>query len=188
MLLAMVFETPPATSIEPLREQLLLQLASGDLTAMQEIYTATSSAVYGFALSILKHASDAEDVMQETYVRLYRSAPTYQPMGKPMAWIFTIVRNLSLMKLRGNKPDVLPEDFELSDEGEPYRQAEDRLVLNAAMQVLSDEERQIITLHAVSGMKHREIADLMELPLSTVLSKYRRGLKKLQEHLKEGEI
>ena len=57
--------------------------------------------------------------------------------------------------------------------------AEDRLMLEAAFRALSPQECQIVLLHAVSGLKHREIARLMELPLSTVLSKYNRSLKKL---------
>ena len=60
---------------------------------------------------------------------------------------------------------------------------EDRNVLLACMEQLSDQERQIVILHAVSGFKHREIAALLELPLSTVLSKYNRALKRLRQHL-----
>ena len=61
----------------------------------------------------------------------------------------------------------------------------DRLVLESALAILSEEERQIILLHAVSGLKHREIADSIGLPLSTTLSKYHRGLKKLRKHLND---
>lgn len=55
----------------------------------------------------------------------------------------------------------------------------------AALNILSDEERQIITLHSISGLKHREIADLLNLKLTTVLSKYHRGLKKLKDAIRE---
>ena len=58
--------------------------------------------------------------------------------------------------------------------------AEDMIVLKDCMKNLSDEEHQIVYLHAVSGFKHREISQIMELPLSTVLSKYHRALKKLK--------
>lgn len=64
---------------------------------------------------------------------------------------------------------------------------EDRIVLETAFEVLSKEECQIIVLHAVSGMKHREIAELLDISVSTVLSKYNRGLKKLRGQL-EGRI
>ena len=60
---------------------------------------------------------------------------------------------------------------------------DDALALREAMTVLSEEERQIVLLHAVSGMKHRELSELLELPLSTVLSKYARALAKLKKAL-----
>ena len=59
------------------------------------------------------------------------------------------------------------------------------MVLEAALNILSDEERQIITLHSISGLKQREIADLLNLKLTTVLSKYHRGLKKLKDAIRE---
>ena len=64
---------------------------------------------------------------------------------------------------------------------------EDRQVLDAALTALADDERQIVLLHAVTGWKHREIAGLLELPLSTVLSKYRRALLKLKTKLEGGD-
>ena len=60
---------------------------------------------------------------------------------------------------------------------------EDRSILLACMEQLSDEERQIVTLHAAAGFKHREIAALLELPLSTVLTKYARAIKRLKRFL-----
>ena len=62
---------------------------------------------------------------------------------------------------------------------------EDRLVLESLLSLLGEQERQIVTLHALTGLKHREIAQLLGLPLSTVLSKYHRGMKKLQNAWKE---
>ncbi len=65
---------------------------------------------------------------------------------------------------------------------------EDRTVLSACMRQLSDGERQIVTLHAVAGFKHREIAAILQMPLATVLSKYNRAIKKLKQHLQAGGI
>jgi RNA polymerase sigma-70 factor (ECF subfamily) len=61
--------------------------------------------------------------------------------------------------------------------------ADDKVVLQQCMEVLSDTERQIVVLHAVSGFKHREIAAYLELPLATVLSKYHRAIKKMKTML-----
>ena len=120
---------------------------------------------------------------------LYAAAAGYRSSGKPMAWILTITRNLCLMKLRERQKTAgLPrEDWERYLDSREEITPEDRLVLTQCMRRLNDQERQIVVLHAVSGFKHREIAELMELPVSTVLSKYRRALKKLRQSLEEGE-
>ena len=104
---------------------------------------------------------------------------------KPLAWILTIVRNLCLQRLRDcRKTQEAPaEDWESQLPSDHGISVEDRTVLRTCLQQLNDEERQIVALHAVSGFKHREIAALLNLPLSTVLSKYHRALKKLKEYL-----
>lgn len=92
------------------------------------------------------------------------------------------------MKLR-RESTYVQTSYEEMQETPDFSQVsnfEDRIALQGAFSVLSDEERQIILLHANTGMKHREIAAIMKLPLSTVLSKYRRGLKKLRNYM-EGE-
>ena len=81
---------------------------------------------------------------------------------------------------------MLPyEDWEKLTARLPRVTAEDRLVLYAALYRLTAAERQIVTLHAVSGFLHRECASMLRLPLSTVLSKYNRAIKKLQQALEE---
>ena len=164
------------------------QMAMGDQNALCALYEATKAATYGFALSIVKNRHDAEDILQETYIRIYAGSAAYQKNGKPMAWIFTIVRNLSLMKLRDKKriSPMEEEDWTMLPADEAEVTPEDRLVLQAAMQALSDEERQIVMLHAVTGFKHREIAELLQIPLSTVLSKYHRAMKKMKTKITEG--
>ena len=124
-------------------------------------------------------------MLQETYLHIYQAAGRYKPNGNPMPWIFTITRNLALMKIRESKrQDELPaEDSAVFWAEDSALSAEDRLVLGAAMRELADEERQILMLHAVTGMKHREIAQDLGMPLSTVLSRYNRSLKKLRTHL-----
>lgn len=167
-------------------EPLIAEIAAGDRAAVGTLYEQTKAAVYGFALSILKNAADAEDVLQDTYVHVWSAAGSYRPMGKPMAWILTITRNLATSVLRDRSKTVeMPEDDRLAAPSEnPFERTERRIVLRAAMRVLSDEERQIVMLHAVTGLKHGEIAKLLFLPLPTVLSKYSRAKKKLRSALK----
>lgn len=167
-------------------EELLLDLAAGDREALAQIYRRTRAAVYAMAVSFLKDPQEAQDVSQDVFVRIWESAPKYRPQGSPMAWIMTIARNLSLMKLRerGRLVQLDEEEWNAIPAEAPSVTTEDRALLQAALSRLSDEERRIILLHAVSGLKHREIAQVLELPLSTVLSKYHRGIKKVRNEMK----
>ncbi|MFV0497597.1 MAG: RNA polymerase sigma factor [Candidatus Fimivivens sp.] len=169
-------------------EQYIASMACKNTDALRTIYRETSSAVYGFALSILKNEHDAQDVLQETYIKMYAACSNYQPQGKPMAWILTIAKNLARMKLRERNKTTY-ESFEDQEQffyEPPNLSLEDKMVLNAALKELSSQECQIVLLHAVSGLKYREIADILDLALPTVLSKYHRALKKLKNKLSEG--
>lgn len=186
LLLATLQTGPDVTENDGL-EKLIAEIATGNRTAVGLLYEQTKTAVYGFTLSILKNADDAQDVLQDTYVRVWTAAGSYNPLGKPMAWILTIAKNLamSVLRDRGKTLDVPEESWLAMQADSPFENTENRLVLNAAMRTLSDEERQIVMLHAVSGLKHIEIAKLLSMPLPTVLSKYSRAKKKLQNTLKE---
>ena len=158
----------------------------GDRAALEALYVQTEKAVYALALSLLRDPEDARDVTQEVYLKVRAAAHLYVPQGKPLAWLFTITRNLcrDLQRSRtrdGQTPEDLENDARFSYVSDPT----DRLVLEAALKALGDEERQVVLLHAVSGLKHREIAQDLGLPLSTVLSRYNRALKKLKRHLTE---
>ena len=166
-------------------DSLLLGVAAGDKQAFTELYRMAGQSIYAYALSILKSPAEAEDVLQDTFLKIRAAAPLYRPMGKPMAWMLTITKNICLMKLRQQKNlSFFPlEELDTSADFSQITDSEDRLVIQAALRVLSDEECQIIVLHAVTGWKHREIAQQLGMPLATVLAKYHRGLKKLKAEL-----
>ena len=170
-------------------EGLLAGLAAGNRDSLAALYHRTRAAVYGLALSYLKNGHDAEDVTQDTFVRAWDKADQYRPQGKPLGWLLAIARNLALMKLRDRgKNQDLPEDqWENLAIENPMVTLEDRQLLTAAMAVLTDQERQVVILHAVTGLRHKEIAALLEIPLATALSKYHRALKKLKSAMK-GEV
>lgn len=174
---------------DDITEQYIARIAAKDKEAFAALYEQTHTAVYGFALSILKNRQEAEDVLHDTYLRIWQSAGSYTPEGKPLAWIFTITRNLARMCLREQSRIVTlpPEEWQGLFDDVPAVDREDRLVLESLLGTLSDEERQIVMLHIVAGFKHREIAAFLQLPLSTVLSRYSRSLKKLRTALKEAE-
>lgn len=170
-------------------EMCIQKIAAGDREALAALYEQTHAAVYGFALSILKNAQDAEDVLQDTYIQVWKAAENYVPAGKPLAWIFTITRNLARMCLRKQNRvvPVAEEDWPSLFAEAPAVVPEEQVLLAALFETLSEEESQIVVLHAVSGMKHREIAELLNLGLPTVLSKYNRALKKLRRAQKEAD-
>jgi RNA polymerase sigma-70 factor (ECF subfamily) len=186
---------PPDTNPEhhkklKIDETLFARIAEDDMAAFEELYRETERSVYAFVLSILKNHDDALDVAQDTYLRIRAAAHLYKPMGKPMAWVFTIARNLSISKIRSRKlsDSVQVDDLENDLSFSYVTDSGDKLVLQAAFKILGDQEREIILLHTVSGFAHREIAESLNMPLSTVLSKYHRGLKKLKKYLKEQEV
>lgn len=171
-------------------EELLLQTGRGDKDAFRRLYEETSRKVYSFILSIVKNTADAEEILQDTYMKVWISAAGYQAQGKPLAWIFTIARNQCYMTFRSRRHEADTDLSELADRDLEVHCAElenaaDRQALEAALGILAEDERNIVLLHATAGMKHREIADSLGLPLSTVLSKYSRAMKKMQKYLGE---
>lgn len=162
-------------------------IAENDRAAFEEFYNLTRASVYGYALSVLKNTHDAQDAMHDCYLSVYKGAAGYKSSGKPMAWVITIAKNHCLKRLNSQKAESIgTETSENIFADSPELDDEDRIVISKCLTALSDEERQIVVLHAVAGFKHREIAEQLSLPVSTVLSKYSRALNKLKaEFLKE---
>lgn len=172
-------------------EELLRLTGAGDKGAFCHFYENTNRSLYSFILSILRNPQDAEEVLQETYLKVWTMAAHYQPQGKPLAWMFTIARNLCYMRLRDQKrmADIGLDELEGNEPGEvcvPLEMVTDSIVLRAALEILNEEERQIVLLYTAAGLKHREIAEALLIPLATELSKYRRAVKKLKGYLVEG--
>lgn len=170
-------------------ENLFEKIGRQDYDALGELYELTERAVYSYVFSILKNADDTKDVVQETYMKICAAAHLYQARGKPLAWIFTIARNLSMSFLRKKRNMVSSEEMHIDDDvNYSYiTDPTDKMVLHGALYILNENERQVILLHLVSGMKHQEIARSIGIPISTVLSRYHRGLKKLKKYLTEQE-
>jgi RNA polymerase sigma-70 factor (ECF subfamily) len=96
------------------------------------------------------------------------------------------VRNLCLNRIRAGKVcEELSEYDDLAGGSDDSETALDRMVLETAMSILDAEERQIVVLHAMAGFKHREIAEVLDLPTGTILSKYNRALKKIRKEMEE---
>lgn len=183
----MTIEPAPAEERQELQQQ-LLRIARGEREALAELYQHTRLAVYGLALSYLKNVQDAQDLTQDVYVQVWNCAEQYCPSGSPIGWLLTVCRNLCLMHLRREKKNAAlsEEEWNAIPVQECGLDADERALLQHALAVIGEEERRIVMLHAVTGMKHREIAALLEMPLATVLSKYHRALKKMRIFL-EGD-
>lgn len=169
----------------PMEEELIKKIASGDVEALHKLYSLVNEGVYAFALSILKNPYEAEDVLQDVFLTIYNKAKTYKGMNKPLAWIYTITKNCCFMKMRKTKKIVKIPVEDISDDAffSKVENVEDGIVLRAALKSLSSEESQIVMLHIVGGLKNKDIAELLNIPLNTVLSKYNRALVKLRNYI-----
>ena len=188
-MLSMLMTTEYAPAEERRELQRLLRcIAEGEREALAALYQRTRTAVYGLALSYLRNAHDAQDLTQDVYVQVWDCAAQYRPTGSPMGWLLAVCRSLCLMRLRREESHATlsEEEWDAIPAQECGLDADERALLQQALAGLADEERRIVLLHAVTGMKHREIAALLELPLPTVLSKYHRALKKMRSFL-EGD-
>lgn len=187
-MLSVLLTTTEYTVSNDVLKRLLSGVAAGDREALAELYRRTKGAVYGMALSYLHNAQDAQDLTQDVFVRVWEYAGQYRPTGSPMGWLLTVCRNLCLMQLRreDRQESLTNEEWEAIPAGETSLSYEERTLLQQALAGLPEEERRVVLLHAVTGLKHREIGALLELPLPTVLSKYHRALKKMRGFL-EGD-
>lgn len=164
-------------------------IAENDMDALEELYKVTERTMYAFSVSLTKDHQQALDLMQDTYIKILSAAHLYRPMGKPLAWMFTIAKNLHHSNTVKEKRSIPLEPTEIADDKRfsYVSDPEDRIVLEGVLKLLSQEEREIVMLYAVSGLKHKEIAEVLGLNLSTTLSKYHRALKKLRKYLEGKE-
>lgn len=187
MLFTFAFGEDSERARAAVRDEDILAVARNGPDALRRLYEKTSKGVYAYALSLLKNAHDAEDVCQETFLSIYDKAGDYEPQGKPMAWIITVAKRHALTVLRKERGKSYIEEAEKAN-AEAFSRTENteqRLLLQAATEVLNDDERQIVMLKAVAGMKAREIGKILGMSLNTVLSKYHRAIGKLRLYIEK---
>lgn len=176
------------TFVKPRRldvESAIYGIATGEEDALKTLYEQTSAAVYAYALTVTRNVYDAQDVMHDTFVKVYESAPDYTPQGKPMSWMLRIARHLCFDRFRRQSRETELTDEQLDRQfSDTNVSVTDRMTLKGCLLRLDEEERAIVVMHAVGGLKHREIASELGLPLNTELSKYKRALDKLKIILK----
>jgi RNA polymerase sigma-70 factor (ECF subfamily) len=169
-------------------EELLLLVASGDREAFAVLWRRFAPAVVTVAARFLGEQAAAEDVAQEVFTSVWRSARRYEPRrGAAASWIFTIARNASRDALRRRRPTASSEVPDVADPTPgPAEQAVGAMQafeVHVAVAALPDGSRELIELAYYDGLSQSEIADRTGIPLGTVKTRTRAALAQLAERL-----
>ncbi|MGH7927665.1 MAG: sigma-70 family RNA polymerase sigma factor [Candidatus Binatia bacterium] len=167
-------------------------IGAQDRDAFSRFYDRYSPLVYSLALRMLRAQSDAEDLLQEVFMQIWRQAASYSPeRGSPEAWIINIARSRAIDKLRSmrrrERSFVLTDDPSLSESNENVEsnamESETKLTMNSALANLPEAQRRVLELAYFGGLSQTEIADRLKEPLGTVKTRMRAGIQRLRDIL-----
>ena len=171
---------------------LLQQIAGSDREAFRRFYDRYATLVFTFALRLLGSRADAEDLLQELFLQVWRQAQSYSPeRGSPEMWLLTMTRSRAIDKLRSMRrrgmstlsPDALSR-LEVEDPVAPPTQAsEAKLTLQGVLAKLPETQRIVLGLAYFDGLTQSEIAAHLGEPLGTVKTRMRAGLERLRGFL-----
>lgn len=173
-----------------------LRLAQDDQEAFEELYTAYAAPLKSYFFRQCYSDAEAEDLVQETFTRLWRARHRYRPTGRFSTYLFQIAKNLWINRrerIRGNPArqslDGLPAGVaaEASDEQGPadkLEQTELVEILRAAIDTLPPRHRDVYIMGQIHGMRYQDIADQLGIPVGTVKSRMANAERKLREKLK----
>jgi RNA polymerase sigma factor (sigma-70 family) len=169
-------------------ETLLAAMGAGSADAAAVFVRRFQSRVYGLALTMLRDPGVAEDVAQETFVRAWRHAATYDARrGRVPTWLLTIARNVALDRARLRPPTPVDPDIVTAelDRAAPNDGLDvgDRDRLRSALAELPEDQRRALVLAMYAGRTAREIAALDGVPLGTVKTRIRAAMSKLRTTL-----
>ena len=172
---------------------LLERVALKDQAALKSLYDECAGKLYGLALRVVSQREFAEDVLQEAFLNIWRSAPDYSAsLSPPMAWMGLIVRSRALDQLRRHKAerehltDELDEALADTLEGDSANPMDTSLAsqqawaLHQCLARLDNKQREVVSLAYLRDLSHGELAQQLKLPLGTVKSWIRRGLDQLR--------
>lgn len=170
--------------------RLIERVALRDRAAFDALYLHTSAKLFGVALRLLKNRADAEDVLQDVYVRIWQRADRYQVSeASPMSWLITVARHASIDRLRSRpvRGDPLDEGAALAD-GQPG--PEDNAILTSerrriedCLDELDDDRADAVRAAYLEGYSYKELALRHDVPLNTMRTWLRRSLAKLRDCL-----
>lgn len=169
-------------------ERLMSAVAAGDRNAFAALYRATSAKLYGVALRILRRRDLADEVIQETYVRIWNNAGAFEPgRASPITWMVTIARNRALDEVRRASPlsiDASPEALDVADgamlASERVEIASDLERLKVCLEGLEPERRDIVRLAYLDGLSREELGARFGHPPGTIKTWLHRSLKQLK--------
>lgn len=176
-------------SDEPLSlERLLSHTGRGDARAFAQLYERLSPRLFGVCLRMLRDRSEAEDVLQEVFVTVWRRAQEFDPaLAAATTWLITLARNKAIDRLRQRRPRAPLEavDFDrLADErGGPQADAQASQEygrLRGCLEVLDPQERASVREAFFTGATYKELAERGQVPLGTMKSRIRRALAQLR--------
>jgi RNA polymerase sigma-70 factor (ECF subfamily) len=162
------------------------RLAGRDVSALDELYKHFATPLYSFALRLLPRPEDAEEVLQDTFVKIWIKAASFDPAkSRPYTWAVMILRGLALDRRRAQRrrPEPLPVEFIPEAPPPPGISSEYAVRLRAAFAALRPEERECLLLSVFDERSHPEIATELGQPLGTVKSRLRRALARLRDLL-----
>ncbi len=180
---------------EPSDAALMQQLIDRAPGALEALYDRYSRAVYSLVLRIAQHAANAEEIVQDVFLQLWRNAHRYQPSrGRLEAWLFTLARNRALDYVRMKREkqrrreetlDVQPAAVVAPNPESTIDRERRAKRVRSLMRSLPEVQRRAIELAFFEGMTHSEVSAALQEPLGTVKSWIRNGLLRLREALEE---
>jgi RNA polymerase sigma factor (sigma-70 family) len=172
----------------------IARVATGDRAAFRMVYQDTSAKLFGVCLRILNDRSEAEDVLQEVYVTVWRKAAGFDPArASPITWLVTIARNGAIDRLRSSVATRRMEPIMAADAVndpaptavEQLGRTQEQTRLVRCLEELDVRHSAAIRAAFLDGATYEELAARMNLPLSTMKSRIRRGLLKLRACLED---
>ncbi|MAL99613.1 sigma-70 family RNA polymerase sigma factor [Hydrocarboniclastica marina] len=169
---------------------LLAATARRDRDAFRRLYEHASPRMLGLCVGLLGQREQAEEVLQEAFIRIWHHAGEYhEERGSPMAWMQTIARYKALDTLRARRRTAGTQSHEIADARPgPFElslQDADAQALNGCIEELSDDQRSSILMCYYKGFTHEELATALDTPLGTIKSWIRRGLTYLKRCLQQ---
>lgn len=170
-------------------ERLIVRIADGDAVAFDALYAATSGRLFAICLSVLRERTEAEEALQEAYVRIWRSAGRYVANGlSPMTWLITIARNRAIDRLRARNGRPAAATLDAAEElpdiaPDPEAQAIHRSEaarLHDCLDRLGDDQAAAVRAVYLEGLSYAELSQRRNVPEPTLRSWMRRGLMHLR--------